>query len=75
LREGARLAALGCAVGLGASFALTRFIRSALFGVAPTDPAILAIVAVVIVSVGLAAAFLPARRASAIDPMIVLRDV
>ena len=50
-----------------------RSIRSMLFGVAPTDPVVLASTVATIFVVAVAAAFLPARRASAVDPMIALR--
>src|ERR1700736_4442901 len=74
LGQGVRLAGTGAAVGVAAALALTRLMRSLLFGVSPTDPAILSAVAVVIVAAALVAAFVPARRASSVDPLIVLRS-
>jgi putative ABC transport system permease protein len=74
LGEGARLAGLGAAIGLIAAFALTRLMRGLLFGVAPTDPTILAASALAIVVAAMVAALAPARRASTIDPMMILRS-
>lgn len=74
LRESARLAVAGAAIGLAAAFALTRLLRGLLFDVTPTDPAILLSIPIVIVAVALVAAFVPARRASSVDPMVVLRS-
>jgi putative ABC transport system permease protein len=64
---------LGVALGLGGALALTRFVQSFLFGVPPTDTLTFAAVAVTLIVVGLAACWLPARRASRIDPMTALR--
>jgi putative ABC transport system permease protein len=74
LGESARLAAAGTFAGLLAALASTRLLQALLFGVAATDPAILAGVAVSVVAVALIAAFVPARRASAVDPMVALRE-
>lgn len=63
----------GLALGLGASFALTRVIRSALVGVTATDPATYTAVSVVLVLVALTACFIPTRRAAAVDPTVALR--
>jgi len=73
LGEGARLAAIGAALGLTASLAFGRMLRTLLYGVAAADPAVAVTVILVIVAVALAAAFVPARRASMVDPMVVLR--
>jgi len=73
LKRGARLAVLGLVIGgVGAAW-LTRFIASSLYGVGRLDPATYAAIAVLILLVVLAAAYVPARRASAIDPMESLR--
>jgi predicted permease len=74
LSEGLRLAALGVAVGLAGALAAGRVTRSLVVDVNPTDPRILALVALTMLSVSALAAFLPARRASAVDPVVVLRQ-
>ena len=71
--EGARLVIIGVAVGLLAAFCLTRLVRNQLFGVSPTDPVVLAEVVLVVLAVALLACFLPARRATRVDPMEALR--
>ncbi|HEY6389211.1 MAG TPA: ABC transporter permease, partial [Candidatus Acidoferrum sp.] len=73
LREGAQLAALGLALGLVGSLAATRLIATLLFGVKPTDPLTFAAVAVVLASVALAACYIPALRATRVDPLSALR--
>lgn len=74
IRKGLTLIASGIVIGLLASAALTRFIASQLFGVSPTDPWTFGTVVVVIVAVGLMACYIPARRASRVDPLVALRD-
>jgi predicted permease len=73
LREGLKLAITGAAIGLAAAFGLTRLMTSLLYGVSPTDPLTFAAVAVLLIVVALAACYIPARRAAAVDPMIALR--
>ncbi len=73
LGQGALLVAIGVAGGLAASVAASRVVASLLFGVSRTDPVTYAIVPVVLASVALAACYLPARRATAVDPMTALR--
>jgi predicted permease len=73
LREGARLTGLGIALGLLGAVALTRLLASQLYGVKATDPLTFAVVSAVLLLVALAASFLPARRAAAVDPMNALR--
>jgi putative ABC transport system permease protein len=73
LAMGGRLIALGIALGGVASFASMRLLRSQLFGVQPTDPIAYVGVTVLLSIVGLAACYVPARRAAAVDPMIALR--
>lgn len=73
MRQGVYLVAGGVGLGLAASFALTRFISSLLFGVSANDPLILSGIAILITIVALLACFIPARRATKVDPMIALR--
>jgi predicted permease len=74
LGEGLRLAIVGVGAGLVAALAAGRVMRSLVVDVSPSDPKILAIVALVMLIVACLAAFLPARRASAVDPIVVLRQ-
>jgi putative ABC transport system permease protein len=73
LGRGLWLALIGIVVGLGATLALTRLISSLLFDVSPTDPLTLATTAAALLGVVLAACFVPARRATRVDPMVALR--
>jgi putative ABC transport system permease protein len=71
--EGFRLAVGGVAIGLGASLVLTRVLRSFLYEVSPLDPITYIAVAATLITVGLLASYLPARRATRVDPLIALR--
>jgi putative ABC transport system permease protein len=73
LRKGLGFVAAGVVIGLCASVALTRFLASQIWGVSPTDPWTFGAVIALIVVVGLAACYIPARRATNVDPMIALR--
>ncbi|MGA2593269.1 MAG: ABC transporter permease [Bryobacteraceae bacterium] len=73
LRQAAALAGAGLAAGFAASLALTRFLASLLFEVRTTDAATLAAMAALLAAVGLAASYLPARRAASVDPTVALR--
>jgi len=73
LRDGARLTFLGIAIGIIAALALTRLMATLLFEVTPTDPATFAAVAILLAVVALAACYIPARRATRVDPMVALR--
>jgi putative ABC transport system permease protein len=73
LARGARLLAAGILLGLFASYSLTRFLASQIWGVSTRDPWTFSAVAGLVVAVGLAACFLPARRATRVDPLVALR--
>jgi putative ABC transport system permease protein len=73
LGQGMKLTIMGVLLGLGASVLLTRLMAGMLYGVAPTDVATLVAVSVGLTGVALAASFIPARRATKVDPMIALR--
>jgi putative ABC transport system permease protein len=73
LKRGAILILIGTAAGLAGAFALTRLIKTLLFGVSATDPATFALIALLMVVVALIASYIPARRATKVDPMVALR--
>ena len=73
LGQGLTLIGLGLVAGFVASLALTRFLSSLLYDVRPWDPVTSSAVAVVLAAVALAASYLPARRATRVDPMVALR--
>ena len=74
LTMGGRLVVAGLAVGVPVSLAATRLLRSQLYGVTPADPLAYLAVALVLTLVALAACYIPARRAAAVDPMLALRQ-
>jgi putative ABC transport system permease protein len=71
--QGVRLAALGIAIGIAAAFGLTRLMASLLFGVGAYDPVAFMAAALLLLLVAIAACYIPARRAIAVDPMVALR--
>jgi putative ABC transport system permease protein len=73
MREGIVLAGAGIAAGVAGALALTRFMTSLLFEIKPADPATYLGVACLLLSVALAACYVPARRAMSVDPMVALR--
>jgi predicted permease len=73
LAAGGKLAALGMLIGLAGALALTYWLRSQLYGVSPADPLTYLTVALLLGVVALAASYLPARRATCVDPLVALR--
>ena len=73
VRQGMILALSGVVVGLAGAFALTRVISSLLFGVTERDPITFGVVAVLLIVVAFIACFVPARRATKVDPLVALR--
>jgi putative ABC transport system permease protein len=73
MTDGFILVTIGVSLGLGASYGLTRLMTDLLFGVEPTDKMTLAAVTVLLSAVALVACFIPANRATKVDPLVALR--
>jgi putative ABC transport system permease protein len=73
VREGGRLALAGIAIGTVLAFTLMQIVKSSLYGVSATDPLTFLAVAVLLAGVALVACYIPARRATRVDPLVALR--
>jgi ABC-type antimicrobial peptide transport system permease subunit len=71
--EGMRLTLIGVALGLAAALALTRMLKNMLFNVSTTDPATFIFIALLLVGIAPIAIYIPARRATKVDPLLALR--
>jgi putative ABC transport system permease protein len=72
--KGLILALSGAAIGVGGAFAVSRLMRSLLFGVTPSDPLTFIVISVLLILITLLASYIPAYRAARIDPIVSLRD-
>jgi ABC-type antimicrobial peptide transport system permease subunit len=73
LRDVALMIGLGALIGLPAAFGLTRLVSSFLYGLTPQDPLSIAASTLVLIAITALAGYIPARRATAVDPMVALR--
>ncbi len=74
LGHGLKLTIIGAAIGLLGAFLVTRAITSVLYGVSATDPITFGLVSLVLIGVALVACYVPARRATKVEPLIALRN-
>jgi putative ABC transport system permease protein len=73
IRDGMMLVSIGVALGLAGAYALTRLMATLLFGVTPTDGLTIGVVSGILIGIALLACFIPARRATRVDPLVALR--
>jgi putative ABC transport system permease protein len=73
MRQGARVALVGVGIGMVGALGLTRFLASLLYGVEPADPLTFIVVSLILTSIALLASYIPAHRATKVDPMVALR--
>jgi len=73
IRQGVTLAGLGVVIGLGVAAALSGLMKSFIFGVKPLDPITYVVTAAALMGVAVLACYIPARRATKVDPMVALR--
>ncbi len=71
--QGIKLILIGIAIGLVVAFAVTRFLSSILYGITPTDPSTYLFISLLLISISILACYLPARKATKVDPMVTLR--
>jgi ABC-type antimicrobial peptide transport system permease subunit len=74
IRQGMSLAVIGVVIGLGAALALARLMTSLLYDIRPTDPVTLVAITLMLLAVAMAACWLPALRATKVDPLVALRS-
>jgi ABC-type antimicrobial peptide transport system permease subunit len=72
--EGMKMSAVGIVLGIAAAFAITRVMASLFVGISPTDPLTFAAITLLFIAVALVAAWMPAYRASRLDPMVAIRE-
>jgi ABC-type antimicrobial peptide transport system permease subunit len=73
LGQGSRPTLVGLAIGVAGALALTRFLSTLLYGIEPTDPLTFFVVSLILTAVALIASYIPARRATRVDPLAALR--
>jgi len=74
MRQGMTMVGAGMVIGLAAAAAITRVLRTLLFGVSPTDPLVFAVIGLLVAVTAAVTIYLPARRASRLDPLTMLRS-